>query len=42
MMGFSLHNMELKIKKGEFIALIGEFGSGKSSIIHAIMGEMNN
>lgn len=42
MIGFSVRNIELTIKKGEFIALIGEFGSGKSSIINAILGEMNN
>lgn len=32
--------MNFKIKKGEFVALIGEFGSGKSSILNAILGEM--
>lgn len=31
----------MKIKKGQFVALIGEFGSGKSSILSAILGEMN-
>jgi ABC-type multidrug transport system fused ATPase/permease subunit len=41
-MGFTLRNINISIRKGEFIALIGEFGSGKSSIINAILGEMNN
>jgi ATP-binding cassette subfamily C (CFTR/MRP) protein 4 len=41
-MGFNLSKINLSIRKGEFIALIGEFGAGKSSIINAVLGEMNN
>jgi ABC-type multidrug transport system fused ATPase/permease subunit len=37
-----LKRLNFEIKKGEFIALIGGFGSGKSSILNAILGEMNN
>lgn len=37
-MGFSMRNINLTIKRGQFVALIGEFGSGKSSIINAILG----
>ena len=40
--GFSMRNIDLTVKKGQFVAFIGEFGSGKSSIINAILGEMNN
>ena len=32
--------MKVEIKKGEFVAVIGEVGSGKSSLINAILGEM--
>ena len=28
----------MKIKNGEFIAIIGEVGSGKSSLLNSIMG----
>lgn len=34
-----LQEMGLKIKHGEFIAIIGEVGSGKSSIISSIIGD---
>ena len=34
-----LHNVNLQIRAGEFIAIIGEVGSGKSTIINAIMQE---
>ena len=35
---FSLKNINLEIKKGEFFALIGPTGSGKSLLLEAIMG----
>lgn len=35
-----LRNLNLEIKKGEFICIIGEIGSGKSSLIRAILGDM--
>ena len=35
-----LRNLNLKIFKGEFICIIGEVGSGKSSLIHALLGDM--
>ena len=38
--GFSLHLGSLKIFKGEKIAVIGKNGSGKSSILYALIGEM--
>ena len=41
-MGFSLKDISFTVKKGEFVALVGEYGSGKSSILNAILGEMNN
>lgn len=35
-----LRNLNLEIKKREFICIIGEIGSGKSSLIRAILGDM--
>jgi ATP-binding cassette subfamily C (CFTR/MRP) protein 1 len=37
----SLRNVNLTINPGEFVAVVGPVGSGKSSILSAIMGEMN-
>lgn len=36
----ALHKIKIEVKRGEFIAIIGEVGSGKSSIISAIIGDM--
>ena len=35
-----LKNLSLKIHKGEFVCIIGEVGAGKSSLIHALLGDM--
>jgi ABC-type transport system involved in cytochrome bd biosynthesis fused ATPase/permease subunit len=32
--------LNLTVRKGEFIAFIGGFGSGKSSVLNAVLGEM--
>ena len=37
---FSLNNIELIIPKRSFTAIVGSVGSGKSSILNAILGEM--
>eukprot|EP01084_Bolivina_argentea_P308100 532648_1 len=37
---FMLKDISLKIDKGKLIAIIGTVGSGKSSLIQAILGEM--
>lgn len=34
-----LKNIDLKVRKGEFLAIIGEVGSGKSSIISSVIGD---
>ena len=35
-----LKNLNLEVKKGELIAVVGEIGNGKSSLLSAILGEM--
>ncbi|PXF49940.1 Multidrug resistance-associated protein 1 [Gracilariopsis chorda] len=35
-----LSDINLKMKSGQLVAIIGRVGSGKSSLIHAILGEM--
>lgn len=37
----SLSNINLKIKKGSLTAVVGKVGSGKSSLISCLLGEMN-
>jgi len=36
----NLKNIDLTIKEGEFVCIIGEIGSGKSSLLNAMIGEM--
>ncbi|XP_018573016.1 multidrug resistance-associated protein 7 [Anoplophora glabripennis] len=38
--GFRLHRLNFKIRKGEFVGIIGPVGSGKSSFLSAILGEL--
>jgi ABC-type multidrug transport system fused ATPase/permease subunit len=37
---FELKNVNLKIPKGAFIGIVGRVGSGKSSLLQALIGEM--
>ena len=37
---FELKDIELEVGKGQFVAVIGQVGSGKSSLVSAILGEM--
>ncbi|KAJ1554992.1 hypothetical protein HK096_010528 [Nowakowskiella sp. JEL0078] len=39
---FSLKNINLNIKNGELVAVVGAVGSGKSSLLNALIGEMKN
>ena len=36
----TLKNIELTINKGDFVAIVGQTGSGKSSILASIIGDM--
>lgn len=35
-----LKNIDLKIKKGHFVCIIGKVGSGKSSLLSAMIGDL--
>ena len=35
-----LKSLKLNILKGQFVCIIGEVGSGKSSLISALLGDM--
>lgn len=37
----NLKNISLNLKKGELMAIVGPVGAGKSSLISALIGEMN-
>ncbi|KAJ7730232.1 multidrug resistance-associated ABC transporter [Mycena maculata] len=37
---FELKNLKLSVPKGAFVAIVGRVGSGKSSILQALIGEM--
>jgi len=36
----SLHQLHLQVKRGQLVAVIGEVGNGKSSLVAALLGEM--
>ena len=36
----TLKDIEITIKKGEFVCVIGDVGAGKSSFLNAIIGEL--
>ena len=37
----TLSGIDLTIKKGELVGIVGKFGSGKSSLVNSLLGEMN-
>ncbi|XP_017883367.1 probable multidrug resistance-associated protein lethal(2)03659 [Ceratina calcarata] len=37
---YALQNIDLKVRAGDFIAVIGQIGSGKSSLLQAILREL--
>ncbi|KZT29756.1 multidrug resistance-associated ABC transporter [Neolentinus lepideus HHB14362 ss-1] len=37
---FELKGLNLKISRGKFVAIVGQIGSGKSSLLQAMLGEM--
>ena len=36
----TLKNLNLEVKEGEFVCIIGETGCGKTSLLQAIIGDM--
>jgi ABC-type lipoprotein export system ATPase subunit len=36
----ALKSVDLKIKQGEFVCIIGDVGSGKSSLLNSIIGDL--
>ena len=37
---FTLKNLKMHVQKGDLVALVGRIGSGKSSVLNALIGEM--
>ena len=38
---FSIRSLDLHVKPGELLAVVGHVGAGKSSLIQAVLGEMD-
>uniref|UniRef100_A0A1I8BIX4 ABC-type glutathione-S-conjugate transporter n=1 Tax=Meloidogyne hapla TaxID=6305 RepID=A0A1I8BIX4_MELHA len=38
---YSLNNLELHLRRGLLVAVVGRVGSGKTSLLNALLGEMN-
>ena len=36
----TLKNIELKVLRGEFVCIIGDVGSGKSSLLSTLIGDL--
>ena len=36
----NIREIDLKVKKGEFVVILGEVGSGKTSLLSTMIGEM--
>lgn len=37
---FQIRNLSFYVKQGDFVGIIGKVGSGKTSLLNAILGEM--
>ena len=37
---FVIHRLDLQVKPGQLVAVVGQVGAGKSSLIQALLGEM--
>ena len=35
-----MHRLNLSVKPGQLVAVVGQVGAGKSSLIQALLGEM--
>jgi ABC-type multidrug transport system fused ATPase/permease subunit len=38
---YTLNNVEIHIRRGLLVAVVGRVGAGKSSLLNALLGEMN-
>lgn len=38
--GICLDDVNMKVKKGKLVGIVGSVGSGKSSLLSALLGEM--
>ena len=38
----TLQDINLKVKPGELVAIVGTIGSGKSSILYSILGDLRH
>jgi ATP-binding cassette subfamily C (CFTR/MRP) protein 1 len=39
-LGFLLHDVDFEVRRGELVAIVGRVGSGKTSLLNGILGEM--
>ena len=38
---WTLHGVNLKVQKGQLVAVVGSVGAGKSSLLSALLGQMD-
>jgi ATP-binding cassette subfamily C (CFTR/MRP) protein 1 len=41
-LGFRLHDVDFEVRRGELVAIVGRVGSGKTSLLNGILGEMKH
>lgn len=38
----ALHHLSLEVEKGQLVMLVGRVGAGKTSLLHALLGELHS